>query len=104
MTTPPNPPASSVQAEISHILHRYKYGNRKDGYTVSVRKDREAVTALTRLILEAQKNALQEVQVYTDPSHQKMSPFTRLKTADQYIRERIAQIEQQEREVGNAKL
>jgi hypothetical protein len=43
--------------------------------------------------LEARQTALQDVQVYTDPSHQKMSPFTRLKTADDFINKELATLQ-----------
>lgn len=53
----------------------------------------ELEVAITRLLLLQRQEELHGVQVYTDPSHQKMSPFTRLKTADKYINDRLAQID-----------
>jgi hypothetical protein len=43
--------------------------------------------------LEGRQTAFHDIQAYTDPSHQKMSPFIRLKTADQFINKELAQLQ-----------
>lgn len=43
--TTPQPNNSDLQS----ILHAYKYGDRKDGYTVSLSKDKVAMDAIDRL-------------------------------------------------------
>lgn len=43
--------------------------------------------------LEARKDALYRIKNYTDPSHQRMSPFARLSQADKQIAADIAAID-----------
>lgn len=74
-----NSALSGMAVQAGHIREQTHVNNQRAHYDELL----AAHTAALRAELEA-------LEIYTDPSHQKMSPFVRLKHADDAIRLRIS--------------
>lgn len=76
-------------------LKRALYKIIEEGYANSIKTEdmiRNIMFVHREIVLRKWAHALYGVQTYTDPSHQRMTPFQRLSAADKHINRELTDI------------